>query len=48
MKLYSIIYGFFDCLSCKTKPDDFDPTYDYSDEENEEIQSWPYQFFMVR
>jgi len=48
MKLYSIIYDFFDCLSCKTLPEDFDPLYDYGDEETEEIQQWPYQFFMVR
>jgi len=48
MKLYSILYSFFDCLSCKTLPDDYDPVYDYSDEENEEMRSWPYQFFMVR
>lgn len=47
MKLYSLIYNFFDCISCKTLPNDFDPFYD-SEDENEEIQEWPYSFFMVR
>jgi hypothetical protein len=49
MKLYSLLYSFFDCLSCKTLPNDFDPIYGYDtdEEEPEEIKQWPYQFFMV-
>jgi hypothetical protein len=48
IKLYSVIHSFFECISCKTLPDDFDPAYDCSDEETEEIQEWPYDFFMIR
>ena len=47
MRVYSLIYNFFDCISCKTLPNDFDPFYD-SDDENEELPEWPYSFFMVR
>lgn len=46
MKLYSIIYNFFHCISCKTLPEDFDPIYEC--DSDEEIQQWPYQFFMIR
>lgn len=48
MKLYSLLYSFFDCLSCKTLPKDFEPMYDTDNDDIEEIQNWPYQFFMVR
>jgi hypothetical protein len=52
MKLYSLLYSFFDCLSCKTLPNanvDILPIYGYDtdEEEPEEIKQWPYQFFMV-
>jgi len=46
MRLYSLIYNFFDCISCKTLPNDFDPLCD--SDENEELPEWPYSFFMVR
>jgi len=52
MKLYSLLYNFFDCLSCKTLPNadvDILPIYGYDsdEEETKEIKQWPYQFFMV-
>jgi hypothetical protein len=53
MKLYSLLYSFFDCLSCKTLPEadlDIFPIYGYEtdEEETEEIKQWPYQFFMEK
>lgn len=49
MKLYSLLYSFFDCMSCKTLPNDFNLIYGYDtdEEEQEEIKQWPYQFFMI-
>ena len=50
MKLYSLLYEFFDFMSCKTLPNDFDHNYDCHTndyEEAEETKHWPYQFFMV-
>ena len=46
MRLYRFIYSFFDCMSCKTLPNDYGPF--YSEDENEELPEWPYSFFMVR
>jgi hypothetical protein len=49
MKLYSLLYSFFDCMSCKTLPNDLNLIYGYDtdEEEPEEIKQWPYQFFMI-
>lgn len=47
MRLYSLIYSFFDCMSCKTLPNDWELFYDLADE-NEDLPEWPYSFFMLR
>ena len=43
MRLYVLIYSIFDCMSCKTMPDDFDTM-----REVEENQQFPCQFFILR
>jgi len=47
MRLYHFVYSFFDCMSCKTLPNDWEPFYDV-EYENEELPEWPYSFFMLR
>jgi hypothetical protein len=47
MKLYSIIYNFFDFISCKTVPEDVEPIDGYLTDDNK-ILKWPHQYFMDR